>query len=65
MSEATMFRAAVNIAKRGSGHAEPGDTRLRDNSAGDAAQDIILRAGTTELRGVPEQWKLYRWLPQR
>jgi class 3 adenylate cyclase len=58
---------AVNIAARIMSHAAAGETLLSE-----AARQATLGSGhrfedahTTELKGIPDQWKLYRWLPQR
>jgi class 3 adenylate cyclase len=58
---------AVNIAARIMSHADAGETLVSE-----ATRQATLGSGhrfedvrTTELKGIPEQWKLYRWLPQR
>jgi class 3 adenylate cyclase len=57
---------AVNIAARIMSHADAGETLVSE-----AARQATLGSGhrfedtgTTELKGIPEQWKLYRWLRQ-
>jgi class 3 adenylate cyclase len=58
---------AVNIAARIMSHAEAGETLVSETTrqATLGSGHHFADAGTTELRGIPEQWKLYRWLPQR
>ena len=58
---------AVNIAARIMSHADAGETLVSE-----AARQATLGSGhhfedtgTTELKGIPEQWKLYRWLQER
>jgi class 3 adenylate cyclase len=58
---------AVNVAARIMSHADAGETLVseatRQATLGSAHRFADVR--TTELKGLPEQWKLYRWLPQR
>jgi class 3 adenylate cyclase len=58
---------AVNIAARIMSHAEAGETLVSETTrqATLGSGHHFADAGTTELRGIPEHWKLYRWLPQR
>jgi class 3 adenylate cyclase len=56
---------AVNIAARIMSHADAGET-LVSEAARQAALGSRHRFGevrTTELKGIPEQWRLYRRLP--
>jgi len=58
---------AVDIAARIMSHAEAGETLVSETTrqATLGSGHHFADVGTTELRGIPEQWKLYRWLPPR